>query len=204
LGFNLAYTQTVQINQNLSTSNNSLIGQSLYHVSESIYTNSEIGEGNFTSNAINQIAISFTQIGNPALVNSFKIWMKNVPVSNTLFSSGTYTNTGYTLVFNGSINPVSGTWNLIPLQTHFLRTSNSNLQVLIERLDGIQHVANVGFTNGFIANTSNGNNNSVSAFSSRRYNGTSVPGTTTSLAVTPFRPAIKLIHQNQIHRRVIQ
>lgn len=197
-GIKLVSAQTIQIIQNLSTSNNSIIGQSLYHVSESIYTNTEIGEGNFTSNAINQIAFSFTQIGNPALVNSLKVWMKNVAVSNAVFSSGTYTNAGYTLVYNGSITPVSGSWNVISLQTNFLRTSNSNLQVLIERLDGAQHVANVGFTNGFVANTSNGNNNSVSAFSSRRFNGTSLPVATTSLTITPFRPAIKLIHQNQV------
>ncbi len=190
--------QQVQIDLNLSSSNNSVVGQSLYHVSESIYTNSEIGENNFTVNSINQIAFSFSQIGNPAQVNSFKVWMKNIPATTTIFSSGTYTSSGYTLVFNGSLSPVAGSWNTINLQTSFFRTAGSNLQVLIERLDGIQHLANVGFTNGFIAATSNGNNNSVSAFSSRRYNGSSVPGASTSLSITPFRPAIKLIYQNQI------
>jgi len=122
--------------------------------------------------------------------------MKNISSAVSTFSSGTYTTTGYTLVFNGSFNASIVGWNDIKLTTPFVRTAGSNLQILIERLDGVLHTANVGFANGFIATTANGNSSSLSALSSRRNNGTSSPTATTSLSVTAFRPAISLNHKS--------
>jgi hypothetical protein len=196
--FNFSFAQLVTINGNANTSTSSLIGQNYYHVSESIYLNAEIGNSNFTSssNAINVISFNFSQIGNPSNINNFKIWMKNISSTVSTFSSGTYTTTGYTLVFNGSYNATIVGWNDIKLSSPFIRTAGSNLQILIERLDGVLHTANIGFTNGFVTTTANGNSSSLSALSSRRYNGTNSPTSTTSLSVTAFRPAISLNHKS--------
>ena len=196
--FNFSFAQLVTINGNANTSNASLVGQNYYHVSESIYLNAEIGNSNFTSSstAINFLSYNFSQIGNPSSINNFKIWMKNISSIVSTFSNGTYTTTGYTLVFNATINANIVGWNDIKLSTPFVRTAGSNLQILIERLDGVLHTANVGFTNGFIASTANGNSSSLSVLSSRRYNGTNSPISTTSLSVTAFRPAISLNHKS--------
>jgi hypothetical protein len=196
--FNFSFAQLITINGNANTSTSSLIGQNYYHVSESIYLNAEIGNSNFTSssNAINVISFNFSQIGNPSTINNFKIWMKNISSTVSTFSNGTYATNGYTLVFNGSINANTVAWNDIKLSTPFIRTTGSNLQILIERLDGVLHTANIGFTNGFVTTTANGNSSSLSALSSRRYNGTNSPTSTTSLSVTAFRPAISLNHKS--------
>ncbi len=193
-----SFAQLVTINTNTNTSTSTLIGQNYYHVSESIYLNSEIGNSNFSSSstALNVVSFNFSQIGNPSTINNFKIWMKNISSTVSTFSNGTYATSGYTLVFNGSFNANIVGWNDIKLSTPFVRTAGSNLQVLIERLDGVLHTANIGFTNGFITTTSNGNSNGISALTSRRYNGTSSPTATTSLSVTAFRPAISLNHKS--------
>ncbi len=204
--FKFSFSQLVTINGNSNTSNASLIGQNYYHVSESIYLNAEIGNSNFSSNAtaINVVSFNFSQIGNPSTINNLKIWMKNISSTLASFSNGTYSTTGYTLVFNGSLSASNVGWNDIKLSTPFVRTTGSNLQILIERLDGVLHTANIGFTNGFIASTANGNSNSLSALSSRRNNGTSSPTSTTSLAVTAFRPAISLNHKSNYDIAVIE
>ena len=193
-----SFAQLVTINTNSNTSTSTLVGQNYYHVSESIYLNTEIGNSNFSSSstAINVVSFNFSQIGNPSTINNFKIWMKNISSTVSTFSNGTYATTGYTLVFNGSYNVRTIGWNDIKLTTPFVRTAGSNLQILIERLDGVLHSANIGFTNGFIATTANGNSSSLSALSSRRNNGASSPTTTTSLSVTAFRPAISLNHKS--------
>jgi hypothetical protein len=200
-----SFAQLVTINTNSNTSTSTLIGQNYYHVSESIYLNDEIGNDNFSSSstAINVVSFNFTQIGTPSTINNFKIWMKNISSTVSTFSNGTYATTGYTLVFNGSFNANIVGWNDIKLSTPFVRTAGSNLQILIERLDGVLHTANIGFTNGFIATTANGNSNSLSALSSRRNNATSAPTSTTSLAVTAFRPAISLNHKSNYDIAVI-
>lgn len=201
-----SFAQLVTINNNSNTSTSTLIGQNYYHVSESIYLNAEIGNDNFSSSstAINVVSFNFSQIGTPSTINNFKIWMKNISSTVSTFSNGTYSTTGYTLVFNGSFNANIVGWNDIKLSTPFVRTAGSNLQILIERLDGVLHTANIGFTNGFIATTANGNSNSLSALTSRRNNGTNAPTSTTSLAVTAFRPAISLNHKSNFDIAVIE
>ena len=152
-----SFSQLVSITNNANTSTSSLIGQNYYHVSESIYLNTEIGNANFTSssNAINVVSFNFSQIGNPSTINNFKIWMKNISSTVSTFSNGTYSTTGYTLVFNGSVNGNIVGWNDVKLSTPFIRTAGSNLQLLIEKLDGVLHTANIGFTNGFVTTTAN-------------------------------------------------
>ncbi len=197
--YSFSFAQLVVIDGNSNTSNSTLIGQNFYHVSESIYLNAEIGNSNFStsSTAINVVSFNLSQIGTPSTINNFKIWMKNISSTISTFSNGTYTTTGYTLVFNDSINASTVGWNDIKLSTPFVRTTGSNLQILVERLDGVLHTANIGFTNGFMASTANGNASGLSVLSSRRNNGTNLPTSTTSLSVTAFRPAISFNHKSK-------
>ena len=179
--------QNVAIINNQGSSGSVVVGSSSYYVNESIYTDAEIGAGNFitSATAIKKIGFYVDQLGSPATVNNFKVWMKNISSTTSTFASGTYTTTGYTLVYNGAISPTSAGLYTINLTTAFVRTAGSNLQLLIERLENASHV-------GYIFATANGNQNSSTALSTRRYNGTVVPSSTTSLVASAFRPAIRL------------
>jgi subtilisin-like proprotein convertase family protein len=174
------------------TSGNIIVGQSNYHVSESIYTQTEIG-GNtaFTSagTAINKIGYYVTAVGSPATVSTFKIWMKNVPLATTTLAAGTYSTTGYTLVYNGSFTPTNiyPTPNELLLTTSFTRTAGTNLEVLVERLDGVLNT-------GYVFLSANGNQTSSTITTARRYNGATAPTGASSLTASAFRPAIELIH----------
>jgi hypothetical protein len=174
------------------TSGNIIVGQSNYHVSESIYTETEIG-GNttFTSagTAINKIGYYVTAVGSPATVSTFKIWMKNVPLATTTLAAGTYSTSGYTLVYNGSFTPtnVFPTPNELLLTTSFTRTAGTNLEVMVERLDGVLNT-------GYVFLSANGNQTSSTITTVRRYNGATAPTGASSLATSAFRPAIELIH----------
>ncbi len=198
LGFLLiGFTSRVS-SQTVSTpiggySGNIVIGQDVYHAIESIYLNAEIGTSNFNTagNEINNIAYSLTdqvgQVGTlPVTVPQFKVYMKNVAASTTTFSTGTYSLTGYTLVYDGvtdyTLNAVG--WNGFNLTTPFLRTANSNLQVLILR----QNAATVP---GFIFDASVGNSASSTNNSARRYNGATA---STTLTATVYRPTIQIAH----------
>jgi hypothetical protein len=202
---NMAFGQTVVIDQNPSTSASAVIGQSAYHVSEAIYTNSEIGD-NFLSSGtpINRVSFFITQLSSVTNIASFRIWMKNVSSATTTFSSGAYNTSGYTLVFENAININATGWKTINLNNSFIRTSGSNLMILIERFDGVAHGAIPGNTNGFVAATSNGNSNSPSVLSYRRYNGASMPTASTSLSVTAFRPAIRFEYQSPLSLQLLQ
>jgi len=185
--------QTVEITANPGTSGNVVVGGNglNYHVSESIYTNTEIGASNFTSaaTAIQKVNFLLFAEGAPNTISNFNIWMKNVASTTTTFTTGAYTRTGYTQVFSGTLTatPV-GTWVGVTLTTPFARTAGTNLQVLIERLDNTAH-------SGYSFYTANGNNVSSTATTSRRYNSNTVPVSgTTSLTASAFRPAIQLIH----------
>ena len=182
--------QTVSIAANPGTSGNIIVGGSSYHASESIYTDAEIGATNFVTSAlaINKIGFNVFGVGAPSAISSFKLWMKNVPAATTIFASGVYNTTGYTLVYSGAIDPAALGLYEINLTTSFTRTAGSNLQLLIERLDGGTHT-------GASFYSANGNQSSSTALTSRRYNGTTAlaPGTT-SLTTTAFRPSIVLVH----------
>lgn len=203
--WNVVIGQTVIIDQNPSTSTSAVVGQSAYHVSEAIYTNSEIGDNYLSpSSPINRISFLITQLSSISNISSFRIWMKNVSSSSTSFSSGTYNTSGYTLVFDHSITINSTGWKTINLNNSFVRTPGSNLMILIERLDGIVHGALPGNTNGFVVATSNGNSASTTALSYRRYNGAATPISTTSLSVTAFRPAIRFEYQSPLALQLLQ
>ena len=77
------------------------------------------------------------------------------------------------------------------MATPFVRTTGSNLQVLIERLENSTHT-------GFVFLTANGNDVSGTITTSRRYNGATAPTAATSLTASAFRPAIELVHVSQV------
>jgi hypothetical protein len=190
----IGFSQKVSVVGNPSSSSNAIIGNSKYHVSESIYTNQELGYPNFiTSNtAIQKIGFVVNALGDPLDVPNFKIWMKNVSSNETVFPfQSAYTTTGYTLVYSGTVNTadtIDGNILEITLNTPFQRGFGANLQILIERLDNAIH-------SGFQFATANGNSSDRLAKSSREYNDFLVPVSgSTTLRPTKLRPAIQLVH----------
>jgi hypothetical protein len=180
-----SFSQTIAITANPGTSGNIGTGTSNYHVSEYIYTDAEIG-ANFTTavSAINRISLNCTTVSatsSPAFAN-FRILMKETTAST--LATGTYNTTGYTVVFTGTLNIVSG-WNEVVMTTPFQRTPGQNLQVMFERTDNLPHL-------GFVYASANGNNTSGTAVTSRRYNGTTALSSTTSLATSAFRLSVRL------------
>ena len=189
IAFITSNAQTVSILYNLNTTDSTVIGNKKYHVSESIYTDEEIGAGNFTSvgSAIQRIGYYLYIQGTNTTVSSFKIWMKNVPAATTTFTSGTYTTAGYTNVYNGSFTATPTGFKYFTLSTPFVRTPGTNLQVLIERLDNLAHP-------GYNFLESEGNITDPSLNTTRYYNGNPVPNAATVLTPKVSRPAIRLIH----------
>lgn len=174
----------------IGTSGNAAFGTGTYSANENIYTETEIGAANFTTaaTAINIIGIN---VNTPAAAPTFtniNIWMKEVPLTTTTFSSGTYTTTGYTLVFSGSVHAADTGFTDIALTTPFVRNTGNNLQVLIERTDNIAHT-------GYVYKCSRGNSTlGVSALTTRRYNGTVALSASTSLTASAFRNAVRFAH----------
>ncbi|MEO7523530.1 MAG: hypothetical protein ABIT58_05510, partial [Ferruginibacter sp.] len=189
-----SFAQTIDILNTPGSSGNSVVGQSNYHVSESIYTNEEIGANNFITagSAIQKIGFFVDALGAPTSMTNFSVYMKNVALATTTLATGSYSTLGYQLVYNGTLSaPVVGVVSLI-LAAPFTRTANSNLQVLILRTN---NVLSTGYVFACAAgNTLTGIANPT-ALSSRRYNNTTAPvAGTTSCVATNFRPAIQLVH----------
>ncbi|HMO61300.1 MAG TPA: T9SS type A sorting domain-containing protein [Ferruginibacter sp.] len=187
------FAQTVQITANPGQSGNIVIGPNNYHVSENIYTDEEIGSSNFTTvaSAINHIDFNVFTIGANSSVGNYNIYLKEVPAGTETFTVGAYSLNGYTLVFSGTyVADVVG-WVGVDLTTSFVRTSGSNLQLLIERLDNTPHA-------GFQFRATNGNNNGSSLLTSRRLNTATapIPGTTVLNTASSFRPQVQLRHIN--------
>lgn len=179
--------QVVEVTANPGTSATPLFGTSNFAANESIYTEAELGgPGNFTAagNGITQLGFNINTVGTPTSFGSVRIYMKDVPAATTTLASGTYTTSGYTQVFNGTVNLTAAGWTEITLTTPFVRTAGNNLQVLIERADGVTHA-------GFVYNCAVGNNVSSTAFSTRRYNSTTALSGATSLTQSSFRQALR-------------
>lgn len=177
-------SQVVAIDAPLyGTSGNVVTGTNLYAASEAIYYESEIGASNFVtpSTAINKIEFSVNTVGTPTTFGNFNVYMKDVPLTTTTLATGTYTTTGYTLVYSGSITVASTGWVGVSLTTPFTRTAGNNLQILIERADNATHV-------GYIFNCVN----SAATSNCRRYNSTTALSGTTSLVASAFRAAVRL------------
>ena len=198
IAFFTSNAQTVSILYNLNTTDSTVIGNKRYHVSESIYTDEEIGSGNFTSvgSAIQRIGYYVFIEGTNTTVSSFKIWMKNVSSSTTTFTSGTYTSAGYTNVYNGSFTATPTGFRFFTLSTPFVRTPGTNLQVLIERLDNLNHT-------GYNFLESEGNITDPTLNTTRYYNGNAAPSGATVLTPKVSRPAIRLIHTFSLDAEII-
>ncbi|MFT3681786.1 MAG: CARDB domain-containing protein [Ferruginibacter sp.] len=189
--------QAVQITVNPSSSPNIVIGGSTtanYHVSEIIYTDTEIGSSNFTTaaTAINHIDFNVFSIATNGIstISNFNLYLKEVPAGTETFATGVYNTTGYTQVFSGTYVAAPIGWAGVDLTTSFVRTSGMNLQLLIERLDNTVH-------SGYAFRATLGNNNGSALNTSRRVNQAMpapVPGTTVLNTVSPSRPQIQLKH----------
>ncbi len=184
--------QRVVISNNQQASRDAVVGRSYYHASESIYTNEELLGPTFTTanTAIQSISFYVVALGSPNTISKFKVWMKNVSSTQSIFNtlSGKYDTSSYQLVYNGAISPTNTGFFEINLQNQFIRNVGNNLQVLIERLDNTIH-------GGFSFYTANGNNTSSTAFSSRIYNGNTLPASNvTNLTQTIKRPSIQFAH----------
>ena len=190
LTFTTGFAQTVDITANASTSGNVPFGTSNYAASESIFTEAEIGASNFITagTAISHVSFNVSTVGINTTFNPVKIYFKDVSLATTTFTTGTYTNAGYTLVFNGSITLSATGYAEITLATPYQRAPGTNLQMLIERTDNLLHT-------GFVYATANGNNTSSALNTTRRYNSTVALSGATSLTVSAFRPAIRLAHK---------
>jgi hypothetical protein len=195
-----ANAQTVTINYYpTGSSGNIVAGQSTYHASESVYVEREIGSGNFTTfgTAINRIGFllsSTTATALPVTLTGYQIYLKNTVASDSVFATGTYDLTGYTLVYSGSITvSTSADWTSINLSTPFVRTAGTNLKILILRNDALPS-GGTGLV--FIPSVGTGADASTQALTtSNRYNGTAAPApNSTSLTATNFRPAIQLVN----------
>lgn len=194
--FGFAKAQTVDILANPSASSNVITGSGAYHLSECIYQESEIGAANFVTpaTAINHIEV---YVGDPYPLpvpsgfSNFVVYMKNVPLSSSIFVTGVWDTTGYTRVYAGSLNIVATGWFPIDLGTSFSRSPGTNLSVMFTRLDGVARTTSVGFV------TANGNTSSATATSTRRYNSTVAPVFgVASMAPSLYRAAIRLVHSN--------
>lgn len=185
--------QTVAITVNPQSSGNIVIGPNAFHVSENIYTEEEIGAANFTTTgtAINHIDFNVSALGTVTVVDSFNIYLKEVPASSTTFAAGIYSTTGYIQVFSGSFKPTAIGWQGFDLNTPFIRNSGNNLQLLIERRDSVFHGA-------FSFNATRGNSTDAALLSSRRINTAArpFPDVTVLNSTSPFRPQIQLRHIN--------
>lgn len=193
LVFRSSYSQTVQITGNPGQTTNIVVGPNYFHVSENIYTEAEIGAANFTTGATSLTHIDFNvfAISGPFTVDSFNVYLKEVPLTTTTFTTGVYDTAGYTLVFSGTYSITGTGWVGFDLTTPFIRTTGNNLQLLIERKDSILHGASS-------FNATRGNNIDAALFTSRRINLATkpVPGVTFLTTATAFRPQIQLRHIN--------
>lgn len=193
------FSQTVDILANPGTSVTPALGNSRYVANESIYTETEIGASNFTTvgTAINKFSVFVNTLGTPTTFNNVTIWMKDVPLATTTFTTGTYTTAGYTQVYSGPVVASAIGIASVNLTTPYVRATGTNLQVLIERTDNVLHT-------GYVWNTANGNHTGASVNSCRRYNGTTALSGTTSLAISAFRARIQLKHEYPNDASVIE
>lgn len=196
------WSQTISVAQadKAGSSGNVISGAGNYHAIEAIYLDAEIGASNFigVSNAIQKIrfAANTNSTGTfPGSIAGYSIYLKNVAAGTKTFTAGSYSLSGYTLVYTGALSVTSAgapySFNFdaeVTLTTPFARTAGNNLQILILRNSGIA-------STGYAWDCSNGNSvDGGTANTSRRYNGaTQAIENSTSLSVSAFRPAIQLI-----------
>ncbi len=193
---NLSYSQFVTITTNLQGSNLGRVNTDKYFSTQGIYTKTEIGDANFTTQelAINKVSIRVKDAFTATINDSFKIWMRDIGSDTTKFTRAggvqyKYSSAGFTLVYKGSISLADTGWKEILLQTPFKRTAGKNLLVMVERLDGLT------VSQGQLW-SSTGSGSNLADSSCRRYQGTTAPVVNTNLlSPTVYRLAMQFIHQ---------
>jgi hypothetical protein len=92
------------------------------------------------------------------------------------------------LVYDSALNanPVNGLIT-VRLRTPFVRNAGDNLQMLVERTDGISYP-------GFSFYCTLGNRSNITLNTARRYNSSGTLSTNPSLTASTFRPSIQLKH----------
>ena len=184
LSLSSTFGQIITIPANGGTSGNIPMGTSYYAASESIYLQSEINTA-VTINRLNYSCATLSTVSNT--YNNIAIYMKTTTAS--VFVNGSYSLTGYTLVYNGPMIWTTTGYAGVTLTTPFVysNTAGQNLQVLIIRTDNSLHTGN-------IFNCANGNAVSgTAALTCRRWN-TTTPAVAGSsvFAASAFRPAIQI------------
>jgi hypothetical protein len=189
LSFSVSAQMTSLIS-NGATSGNVALGTLQYHASEHIYTDAELGT-NFTTTAtaINRLALGVTTVGTTTTFGSVNIYLKDIPSSTTLMATGTYSLTGYTLVYSGSMTLAATGFSNVTLPTPYTRAAGTNLQMLITRSDNAVHT-------GFVFSSAQGNSAAgIAALTCRRYNSTTANAAgTSSLTASNFRQAVRFQH----------
>ena len=87
----ISFCQTLDILANQGTSQVAALGSmGNYHVTESIYTNAEIGNANFTTSgtAINKVGFYASTLGTATNFANVKIYMMEVPAGTTTLATG--------------------------------------------------------------------------------------------------------------------
>jgi hypothetical protein len=199
--------QTIKIDSTL-TSPNYIVGAAgaapnttKYHVSEAIYTNDEIGTNNFTTvgSSIQEVSFFVYTVGSPTNISNFKLYMKNISSATQTFTSGAYlaNRPTYTLVYDSALNanPVNGMIT-VRLQTPFVRTAGDNLQILVERLDGVSYP-------GYAFYCTQGNRSNTALLTARRYNSSSTLSSNPSLTASGFRPSIQFKHTYNLDASIL-
>ncbi len=192
----------------LSGNSGNVIGTLQSHANESIYLDAEVGNCNFTSNATSMTSIglsafALSTVTTPNNGNAFSgisIYMKDVPAATTTIAAGSYSLTGYTLVYSGSITFAAiNTWTYVNLTTPYVRSPGTNLQILFIRTDNVLHT-------GFSANCSNGNSAAgTGALTTRRYNNATAVSTSSILTpASPFRMGVSFRRINPNDAAVTQ
>lgn len=133
----VGYGQTVTIATNLDTSSQIITGRLHNHGLEALYLENELGSANFTTAATAIRSLSFyLASGTVNIPGSYKIYLKNVRPEVTNFISTPYSYNNYVMVYSGSFIASDTGWKSFDLSTPFVRTAGSNLQVLVERVNG--------------------------------------------------------------------
>jgi hypothetical protein len=185
---NYLNAQVATINGSINSTQLNGTGSSAYHVSEFLYTETEIGVGNFTTagTSIKRINLNVNAVGSPTTQNNIKIYLQNVSSSVTALTATTYSTAGYTEVYSGSITAATQGWIGVNLTTPFVRNAGSNLQMMIERTDNVVPVTALTLW------CLNGTN------LSRRYNGTAALSGATSLSLSAFRISAQFVNATDL------
>lgn len=129
-----AIAQTITIGRTSSTSVSTyfpLSRRALYNRCEIIYTKAEINTAGAGAGNISQISFYKNASETSLDITAVKVYMKHT-TSSTL-SSGSWSTTGYTLVFSGTVtNSNAAGWKTINLSTPFAYNNVDNLEIAID------------------------------------------------------------------------